>query len=77
MDKPIIEDYGDGYYWECPRCHTLHRLEHGQRVEIRGIYDEEQTISGCTVQILHNSVTGEYSVGWWKGSAEDYPRGDG
>lgn len=65
--KPIIEDYGDGYYWECPRCHMLHKLEDGKRVEIRGLYDEEQTISGCTVKILRNSVTGEISLEWWKG----------
>lgn len=75
--EPIIEDFGDGYWWVCPRCHTMQRMDHGRRVEIRGIYDEEQTISDCTVQILRNSVTGEVSVGWWQGKAEDYPRGDG
>lgn len=30
------------------------------------IYDTEEIHHGCTVQILHNSVTGEVSVGWWK-----------
>ena len=30
------------------------------------IYDEEETYSDCTVQVLKNSVTGKVSVGWWK-----------
>jgi hypothetical protein len=30
------------------------------------IYDREEIIENCTVQILTNSVTGEQSVGWWK-----------
>lgn len=30
------------------------------------IFDEEELHTNCTVQILHNSVTGEYSVGWWE-----------
>lgn len=30
------------------------------------IYDKETTIHGCTVQILEDTKTGEFSVGWWK-----------
>lgn len=30
------------------------------------IFDKEETIENCTVQILENSVTGEMSVGWWR-----------
>lgn len=30
------------------------------------IYDQEEIHHGCTVQILHNSVTGDVSVGWWQ-----------
>lgn len=30
------------------------------------LYDEEETIQNCTVQILRNSITGETSVGWWR-----------
>ena len=30
------------------------------------LYDREEIIRGCTVQVLSNSVTGEVSVGWWK-----------
>lgn len=30
------------------------------------IFDREEIIRGCTVQVLSNSVTGEVSVGWWK-----------
>lgn len=29
------------------------------------LFDEEQTYTNCTVQVLHNSITDEYSVGWW------------
>ena len=41
-----------------------------------GIYDEEEIIEGCTVQILRNSVTGEVSIGWWRGGIEDMPGGN-
>jgi len=37
------------------------------------LFDEEEIYDNCTVQVLHNSVTDEYSVGWWnneKGAAE-------
>lgn len=30
------------------------------------IFDEEETIPNCTVQILRNTKTGEESVGWWR-----------
>lgn len=30
------------------------------------IFDKEEIIENCTVQILKNSVTGEVSVGWWR-----------
>ena len=46
-----------------------------------GLYDREEIIEGCTVQILTNTVTGEQSVGWWRGTADDMPlipsKGDG
>ena len=35
------------------------------------IYDKEETITHCTVQILTNTYTGDISVGWWKESAEE------
>ena len=37
------------------------------------LYDKEETIEGCCVQILTNTVTGEQSIGWWRGTAEDMP----
>lgn len=40
---------------------------------MKGIYDEEEIIEGCTVQILRNSITGEESWGWWIGTKEDMP----
>ena len=39
-----------------------------------GLYDREEIIEGCTIQILTNTVTGEQSVGWWRDTAEDMPR---
>lgn len=30
------------------------------------LFDEEEIHHNCTVQILHNSVTGEYSFGWYE-----------
>ena len=35
------------------------------------VYDQEERIYPCTVQILKNSETGEVSWGWWEG--EDPP----
>ena len=31
-----------------------------------GIYDESEVVESATVVILHNSVTDEYSVGWFR-----------
>lgn len=28
------------------------------------LFDEEEIYPNCTVQVLHNSITDEYSVGW-------------
>ena len=35
-----------------------------------GIFDECEVIEDCTVEILHNSVTDEYSIGWFKNNPE-------
>lgn len=37
------------------------------------MFDEEEIYEGCTVQVLRNSKTGEVSIGWWYGTAEDMP----
>ena len=37
-----------------------------RRVVSMIIFDECEIHTNCTVQILHNSVTDEYSIGWWK-----------
>ena len=37
------------------------------------LYDQCEIVEGCTVEILTNTVTGETSVGWWRGGAEDRP----
>ena len=41
------------------------------------LYDQCEIIEGCTVEILTNTVTGETSVGWWRGGAEDRPGTEG
>ena len=38
---------------------------------ICNMYDKEETIENCTVQILSNSVTGDVSVGWWHWTEEE------
>lgn len=43
-----------------------------QKIDIP-IYDKEELVEGCTVQILTNSITGDVSVGWWHGGIEDEP----
>ena len=37
------------------------------------MYDQCEIIEGCTVEILTNTLTGETSVGWWRGGVEDRP----
>ena len=37
------------------------------------LYDQCEVIEGCTVEILTNTLTGETSVGWWRGGVEDRP----
>ena len=35
------------------------------------IFDEEETHTNCTVQVLRNSVTGEVSVGWFRNKEQE------
>ena len=37
------------------------------------LYDKCEIIEGCTVEILTNTLTGETSVGWWRGGVEERP----
>ena len=37
------------------------------------MYDQCEIIEGCTVEILTNTLTGETSIGWWRGGVEDRP----
>lgn len=37
----------------------------GRKAIETNIFDSEEIHHNCTVQILHNSVTGEQSIGWW------------
>lgn len=45
----------------------------GAKISIPNLFDQEEIIENCTVQILTNTVTGETSVGWWHGRKEDVP----
>lgn len=49
------------------------------RVDSVALFDEVETHTDCTVQILRNSVTGEVSVGWWENHRppEDVHREEG
>ena len=42
-------------------------------VDETNAYDRCEIIEGCTVEILTNTMTGETSVGWWRGGIEDRP----
>ena len=49
------------------RCENEERFkaEHMPKYKIDlNLYDEEEIYPNCTVQVLHNSITDEYSVGW-------------
>lgn len=37
------------------------------------LYDKCEIIENCTVEILTNTLTGETSVGWWRGGVDDRP----
>lgn len=41
------------------------------KITSMNLYDEVEEISNCTVQILHNTITDEYSIGWWRNTDED------
>ena len=58
----------------CKNCelefykHQLFALqkENEKRKVITNLFDKEEIIENCTVQIWSNSHTGETSVGWWR-----------
>ena len=57
----------------CPQCYERWKTIESrpkQKVDIP-IYDQEQIIENCTVQILTNSITGDVSVGWWENKMEE------
>ncbi len=35
------------------------------------IFDEREIHTNCTVEIWHNSITDEHSIGWWKNGQDD------
>lgn len=43
------------------------RAEHQTNYKIDiDLFDEAELYPNCTVQVLHNTITDEYSVGWWQ-----------
>ena len=40
------------------------RAELKRRISQSDYFDKEETFTGCTVQVLTNTKTGEVSVGW-------------
>lgn len=65
----------DGMYYtdEEGRDYRVTNIPEFQRIAMN-IFDEEEIHHNCTVQILRNSVTGEYSVGWWENDTESEAR---
>lgn len=61
----------------CGEPHIIYRCsgvcQHFKRETKLNIYDKCDVIEGCTVEILTNTLTGETSVGWWRGGVEDRP----
>ena len=51
--------------WTYSPKEAIERWNRRYKVET-SVYDKEEIIEDCTVQILTNSFTGEQSVGWWK-----------
>lgn len=43
----------------------IFRSDREEKVELN-MFDKEEIIENCTVQVLTNTVTGETSVGWWR-----------
>lgn len=37
------------------------------------LYDKEEIFYPCTVQMLTNTLTGQVSVGWWRGAPDEKP----
>lgn len=65
---------GKTHCYECPlvidlqsrQCiATLEQTMNGGNPSV-SVFDKEEIIENCTVQILSNSTTGEVSIGWWK-----------
>ena len=58
----------DGYYYQDQNGKTI-KLDSRKVEEFSdaffSLFDEEEIHRGCTVQILHNTATDEYSFGWW------------
>lgn len=61
----------------CGEPHIIYKCSavcpHFKNVTKLNMYDKCEVIEGCTVEILTNTLTGETSVGWWRGGAEDRP----
>ena len=46
------------------------RKTEDQNLEIN-IFDEREIYYNCTVEVWHNSITDEYSIGWWQNDSGD------
>jgi len=67
----LREEFKNGYYmagkFRMPFpmwIDTIPTVEIPPHIETN-LYDKIETHENCTVEILHNTSTGEYSVGWW------------
>lgn len=68
--KNLSDKWQENYYEEHERAEKLYDdLEESEKTKTKvkiNIFDKEEIIENCTVQILSNSKTGEISVGWWR-----------
>ncbi len=54
---------------KCDSCPVAAAME-GDEETVTGIFDEEELIPNCTIQIWRNSQTGDVSVGWMREGEE-------
>lgn len=59
-------DIAIDYAKEAPTIEAIPVAHPAPTITETRIFDKEEIIENCTVQILTNSETGETSVGWWK-----------
>lgn len=68
----MLLELTDRYYETLFLCLKLIQKNSTANTSVQpNIFDDEETIPNCTVQILRNSITGEVSVGWFRNTPNE------